>query len=92
MADELSDSKTNLDKARENIGWFLNIFNLFPHMTVLENVTFAPVELGRMNKEEADKLAMDLLDRVGLADKADATPDSLSGGQNNDVALHVGWR
>ena len=56
-------------------------------MTVLENVTFAPVELGRMTKEEADKLAMDLLDRVGLADKADATPDSLSGGQKQRVAI-----
>ena len=61
-------------------------------MTVLENVTFAPVELGRMNKEEADKLAMDLLDRVGLADKSDATPDSLSGGQNSVWQLHVVWR
>ena len=84
---ELSDSKTNLDKARENIGMVFQHFNLFPHMTVLENVTFAPVELGRMNKEEADKLAMDLLDRVGLADKADAMPDSLSGGQKQRVAL-----
>ena len=84
---ELSDSKTNLDKARENIGMVFQHFNLFPHMTVLENVTFAPVELGRMNKEEADKLAMDLLDRVGLADKADATPDSLSGGQKQRVAI-----
>ena len=84
---ELSDPKTNLDKARENIGMVFQHFNLFPHMTVLENVTFAPVELGRMNKEEADKLAMDLLDRVGLADKADATPDSLSGGQKQRVAI-----
>ena len=87
---ELSDPKTNLDKARENIGMVFQHFNLFPHMTVLENVTFAPVELGRMNKEEADKLAMDLLDRVGLADKADATPDSLSGGQKQRVAIARG--
>ena len=84
---ELSDPKTNLDKARENIGMVFQHFNLFPHMTVLENVTFAPVELGRMNKEEADKLAMDLLDRVGLADKADATPDSLSGGQKQRISI-----
>lgn len=84
---ELSDPKTDLDKARENIGMVFQHFNLFPHMTVLENVTFAPVELGRMNKEEADKLAMDLLDRVGLADKADAMPDSLSGGQKQRVAI-----
>lgn len=87
---ELSDPKTDLDKARENIGMVFQHFNLFPHMTVLENVTFAPVELGRMNKEEADKLAMDLLDRVGLADKADATPDSLSGGQKQRVAIARG--
>ena len=87
---ELSDPKTDLDKARENIGMVFQHFNLFPHMTVLENVTFAPVELGRMNKEEADKLAMDLLNRVGLADKADATPDSLSGGQKQRVAIARG--
>lgn len=87
---ELSDPKTDLDKARENIGMVFQHFNLFPHMTVLENVTFAPVELGRMNKEEADKLAMDLLDRVGLADKADAMPDSLSGGQKQRVAIARG--
>ena len=84
---ELSDPKTDLDKARENIGMVFQHFNLFPHMTVLENVTFAPVELGRMNKEEADKLAMDLLDRVGLADKADAMPDSLSGGQKQRISI-----
>lgn len=87
---ELSNPKTNLDKARENIGMVFQHFNLFPHMTVLENVTFAPVELGRMTKEEADKLAMDLLDRVGLSDKADATPDSLSGGQKQRVAIARG--
>ena len=87
---ELSNPKTNIDKARENIGMVFQHFNLFPHMTVLENVTFAPVELGRMTKEEADKLAMDLLDRVGLSDKADATPDSLSGGQKQRVAIARG--
>ena len=84
---ELSNPKTNIDKARENIGMVFQHFNLFPHMTVLENVTFAPVELGRMTKEEADKLAMDLLDRVGLSDKADATPDSLSGGQKQRLCI-----
>ena len=61
MAMNYQIQMTDLDKARENIGMVFQHFNLFPHMTVLENVTFAPVELGRMNKEEADKLAMDLL-------------------------------
>ena len=79
-----------MNKLRQRMGMVFQHFNLFPHMTVLENVTFAPVELGRMTKEEADKLAMDLLDRVGLSDKADATPDSLSGGQKQRVAIARG--
>lgn len=84
---ELSDPKTNVDKARENIGMVFQHFNLFPHMTVLENITFAPVELGKESKEEAEKHAMELLEKVGLADKADAKPDSLSGGQKQRVAI-----
>ena len=84
---ELSDPKTNVDKARENIGMVFQHFNLFPHMTVLENITFAPVELGKESKEEAEKHAMELLEKVGLADKRDAKPDSLSGGQKQRVAL-----
>lgn len=84
---ELSDPKTNVDKARENIGMVFQHFNLFPHMTVLENITFAPVELGKESKEEAEKHAMELLEKVGLADKSDAKPDSLSGGQKQRVAI-----
>ena len=84
---ELSDPKTNVDKARENIGMVFQHFNLFPHMTVLENITFAPVELGKESKEEAEKHAMELLVKVGLADKRDAKPDSLSGGQKQRVAI-----
>lgn len=84
---ELSDPKTDVDKARENIGMVFQHFNLFPHMTVLENITFAPVELGKETPEEAEKHAMELLDRVGLADKRDAKPDSLSGGQKQRVAI-----
>ncbi|NKN84993.1 amino acid ABC transporter ATP-binding protein [Streptococcus agalactiae] len=84
---ELSDPKTNDDKARENIGMVFQHFNLVPHMTVLENITFAPVELGKESKEEAEKHAMELLEKVGLADKRDAKPDSLSGGQKQRVAI-----
>lgn len=84
---ELSDPKTNVDKARENIGMVFQHFNLFPHMTVLENITFAPIELGKESKKEAEKHAMELLEKVGLADKRDAKPDSLSGGQKQRVAI-----
>ncbi|EFW89037.1 MULTISPECIES: amino acid ABC transporter ATP-binding protein [Streptococcus] len=84
---ELSDPTTDVDKVRENIGMVFQHFNLFPHMTVLENITFAPVELGKQSKEEAEKHAMELLEKVGLADKRDAKPDSLSGGQKQRVAI-----
>ena len=84
---ELSDPKTDVDKVREDIGMVFQHFNLFPHMTVLENITFAPIELGKESKEEAEKHAMELLEQVGLADKRDAKPDSLSGGQKQRVAI-----
>lgn len=84
---ELSDPKTNIDKARENIGMVFQHFNLFPHMTVLENIIFAPVELGKESKEAAKKNGMALLEKVGLSDKADAFPGSLSGGQKQRVAI-----
>ncbi|MDY2775484.1 MAG: amino acid ABC transporter ATP-binding protein [Streptococcus infantarius] len=84
---ELSDPNTDVDKVRENIGMVFQHFNLFPHMTVLENITFAPIELGKENKEDAEKHAMELLAKVGLADKRDAKPDSLSGGQKQRVAI-----
>ncbi|MFV8044378.1 amino acid ABC transporter ATP-binding protein [Streptococcus pluranimalium] len=84
---ELSDPKANIDKARENIGMVFQHFNLFPHMTVLENIMFAPVELGKLSKEEAEKQGMDLLEKVGLAEKRDALPASLSGGQKQRVAI-----
>lgn len=84
---ELSDPSTNVDKARENIGMVFQHFNLFPHMTVLDNITFAPIELGKQSKAEAEKLGMELLEKVGLADKAEAYPDSLSGGQKQRVAI-----
>ena len=84
---ELSDPATDVDKARENIGMVFQHFNLFPHMSVLDNITFAPVELGKMTKEEAEKVGMDLLQKVGLADKRDVSPESLSGGQKQRVAI-----
>lgn len=84
---ELSDPNTDVDKVRENIGMVFQHFNLFPHMTVLENITFAPIELGKESKENAEKHAMELLEQVGLADKRDAKPESLSGGQKQRVAI-----
>lgn len=84
---ELSDPKTDLDKARENIGMVFQHFNLFPHMSVLDNIIFAPVELGKYSKEEAEKVGMDLLEKVGLSDKRDVSPESLSGGQKQRVAI-----
>ena len=84
---ELSDPNTDVDKVRENIGMVFQHFNLFPHMTVLENISFAPIELGKESKEDAEKHAMELLAKVGLADKRDAKPDSLSGGQKQRVAI-----
>lgn len=84
---ELSDPNTDVDKVRENIGMVFQHFNLFPHMTVLENITLAPIELGKESKENAEKHAMELLAKVGLADKRDAKPDSLSGGQKQRVAI-----
>ena len=84
---ELSDPNTDVDKVRENIGMVFQHFNLFPHMTVLENITFAPIELGKESKEDAEKHDMELLAKVGLSDKRDAKPDSLSGGQKQRVAI-----
>lgn len=83
----ISDPNTNMNKVRENIGMVFQHFNLFPHLTVKENITLAPTQLKLMNKAEADKKAIRLLERVGLADKADAYPGQLSGGQKQRVAI-----
>ncbi|MDQ0221929.1 amino acid ABC transporter ATP-binding protein [Streptococcus moroccensis] len=84
---DLLDKDTKVDKVRENIGMVFQHFNLFPHMTVLDNITFAPIEHKIMSKAEAESYASELLDKVGLADKRDAMPDSLSGGQKQRVAI-----
>ena len=83
----MSDKKIDLNKIRENIGMVFQHFNLFPHLTVLENITVAPVELKKMTKVQAREKAMELLDKVGLAEKAEVYPAQLSGGQKQRVAI-----
>lgn len=84
---DVTDKHTDINKVRENIGMVFQHFNLFNHLTVLDNMTLAPVHLKLMSKEEAKAEAMRLLERVGLADKADAFPSQLSGGQKQRVAI-----
>ena len=83
----MSDKKIDLNKIRENIGMVFQHFNLFPHLTVLENITIAPVELKKMTKAQAREKAMELLNKVGLAEKAEVYPAQLSGGQKQRVAI-----
>ncbi len=85
--DELTDKKIDLNKHRQKMGMVFQQFNLFPHMTVLDNLTCAPIMLKKTPKAEAEKKAMELLARVGLADRADAWPNQLSGGQKQRVAI-----
>ena len=85
--ENLTDPKTTLNLHRQKMGMVFQQFNLFPHMTVLENLTCAPLMLGKMNKTEAEAMAMELLGRVGLADRAGEYPNKLSGGQKQRVAI-----
>ena len=84
---DITDKKVDINIHRQKMGMVFQHFNLFPHMTVLENMTLAPIHLLKQSKEEAESKAMVLLQRVGLADRADAYPSQLSGGQKQRIAI-----
>ena len=83
----IADKSIDINKARQNIGMVFQHFNLFPHLSVLDNITLAPTELGKTQKDASKEQALSLLAQVGLADKAEAFPNSLSGGQKQRVAI-----
>lgn len=84
---EITNKKTNIMKMRQNVGMVFQHFHLFPHKTVLENLTYAPMKVKRLSKQEAEKKGMALLEKVGLAEKATVYPNRLSGGQKQRVAI-----
>ncbi|WP_423407332.1 amino acid ABC transporter ATP-binding protein [Heyndrickxia sp. MSNUG] len=86
-SENVTDKKTNIKKVRENVGMVFQHFHLFPHMTVLQNVTYAPIKVKGMSKVEADKHGLALLDKVGLSEKSNEYPNRLSGGQKQRVAI-----
>ncbi|MDD7362545.1 MAG: amino acid ABC transporter ATP-binding protein [Peptoniphilus sp.] len=83
----INDENTEIEKIREDMGMVFQSFNLFPHKTVLENITLAPMLVKNMEQEEAEKKAIKLLERVGLVDKRDSYPNQLSGGQKQRIAI-----
>ena len=84
---DITDSKVDINRHRQKIGMVFQQFNLFPHMTILKNLTLAPMKLQGMSEKDAKELAMQYLERVGLSDKADAYPSQLSGGQKQRIAI-----
>lgn len=85
--EQINKKDANLNVMRQKLGMVFQNFNLFPHMTTLENITLAPIRVKKMSKEAAEKTAKDLLEKVGLADKANVYPSSLSGGQKQRAAI-----
>jgi arginine/lysine/histidine transport system ATP-binding protein len=84
---DVTDKKTNIMKVRQNVGMVFQHFHLFPHKTVLQNLTYAPMKVKGLSKADAEKIAFDLLERVGLSEKANEYPTRLSGGQKQRVAI-----
>ena len=84
---DITDAKTDINKHRQKMGMVFQQFNLFPHMTIMDNLTLAPIKLQGKKKEEIEPEAMKLLERVGLADRANAYPSQLSGGQKQRIAI-----
>jgi len=84
---DITDPKTDINIHRQKMGMVFQHFNLFPHMTILQNMTLAPMKLLKRSKEDAEKQARELLERVGLGDRANAYPNQLSGGQKQRVAI-----
>ena len=84
---DITDPKVDINEIRQKIGMVFQHFNLFPHMTVLDNITLAPMKIKKMEKEEAEKLAYSLLEKVGLREKASEYPNKLSGGQKQRIAI-----
>jgi len=83
----ITDKKINIDRLREKMGMVFQQFNLFPHMTVLQNITLAPIKVKGLSKEDAEAIAFKLLKKIGLEDKASAYPNQLSGGQKQRIAI-----
>ncbi len=85
--EDLCDKKTDIDRVRQRMGMVFQQFNLFPHMNILKNLTLGPIELQKRSREEAEAYAMELLHKVGLAERANAYPQQLSGGQQQRIAI-----